>query len=573
MKINKKRGLLASVGALVTAVALALGGAATAQAAPTIPPTGSTANLHITKLSTPATPGAAADGRQVATQDLPTGAVPIAGVTFSAKRATSYTPSGGGAAVSLDLSTNAGWQAAGKLHFNAAAGTWHDAATMLPASVVTVAFDAATTGTTNALGVPMNGGSPAFQNLPIGLYQVNETGAPGGVTPAVPFAVTLPMTNPSDLNAWMHDVYVYPKNAKTGITKSVKDAGLKYQAGGASALVDWTILTDVPRIPGADAGTWANPTSFVISDDIEARLMVKTVAVSIVDADGTSNAQSLTSPNDYTLATSVPSTVAGEDVIVTFTSAGLGKLGTNAATTGRKVKVDINTQVQAGVNGVIAAPLDANGNAIITNGATVTTNGGQPLAIDEGAKPQTVWRNNSFVKKNQSAANLAGAEFQVFATKAYAESGSAANSLLIAQAPATSAATTGVVTLGGLIRSDVIDGAQLSTAAGHADLVKLRVYWLTETKAPVGYELLARPIPFVVLADGLHQVDVNAAGEVTAITQTALTDITNVKHNAGFTLPLTGGMGTAILTIGGIAILAIVLIVARRRRDTEANAE
>lgn len=38
--------------------------------------------------------------------------------------------------------------------------------------------------------------------------------------------------------------------------------------------------------------------------------------------------------------------------------------------------------------------------------------------------------------------------------------------------------------------------------------------------------------------------------------------VINVKANAGFKLPLTGGgMGTAVLTIGGIAILAIVLLV------------
>jgi LPXTG-motif cell wall-anchored protein len=49
------------------------------------------------------------------------------------------------------------------------------------------------------------------------------------------------------------------------------------------------------------------------------------------------------------------------------------------------------------------------------------------------------------------------------------------------------------------------------------------------------------------------------------------TSITNVEKNAGFTLPLTGGSGTAALTIGGIAILAAVLVVARRRRAYEAT--
>ena len=43
------------------------------------------------------------------------------------------------------------------------------------------------------------------------------------ITPSAPFFVTLPMTNPTDLNSWMYDVRVYPKNQTDSITKTVKD--------------------------------------------------------------------------------------------------------------------------------------------------------------------------------------------------------------------------------------------------------------------------------------------------------------------------------------------------------------
>ena len=47
-------------------------------------------------------------------------------------------------------------------------------------------------------------------------------------------------------------------------------------------------------------------------------------------------------------------------------------------------------------------------------------------------------------------------------------------------------------------------------------------------------------------------------------------DVVNVPTATGGFSPLTGGMGTAMLTILGLAILAAVIVVARRRR---ANAD
>ena len=109
------------------------------------------------------------------------------------------------------------------------------------------------------------------------------------------------------------------------------------------------------------------------------------------------------------------------------------------------------------------------------------------------------------------------------------------------------------------------------------------MYWISETVAPGGYELLAEPIPVVVAVDAagvstVTQVSVDANGkpvldEADFAEASVLTTIVNVEKNAGFVLPLTGGMGTAILAIAGVALLAVVLIVARRRRSADAVAE
>ena len=69
---------------------------------------------------------------------------------------------------------------------------------------------AAATGvavTTNENGVA------EFDTLKLGVYLVIETKYPAKVTsPMKPFLVSIPMTDPADVNEWLYDVTVYPKN-------------------------------------------------------------------------------------------------------------------------------------------------------------------------------------------------------------------------------------------------------------------------------------------------------------------------------------------------------------------------
>lgn len=531
----KKRGLLAGAGALITAAALALSGAVAAYAAPVVPPSWTTANLHIHKLPTPASgPGAAANGIQAGQPGGPT--VDTTGgiddVQFAIEKVDA-----------INLSTNAGWQAAGQAVLDL---------TNPSAPVVrTSATDDTPLAVTAATGSPFTttGGGLIDATLPIGLYLVRETVPAPGSAPAVPFLVTLPMTNPSNTSEWMRDVYVYPKNSQTAITKTVSDAP-KYQAGSPNALVTWTIDAEVPRTPGTTAGSWVRPTGYVISDNIDAALAPQSVTVTAVDSLG----NAITGPNqlvpgDYTIAPAALPAAAGTDVTVTFATGGLDKLQALAATAGNRIRVTIGTLVVADTVGKVE------------NAASVAVNGGTPVTSTPAA---TEWRNASFTKKNQSNAGLSAAEFQVFGTKTDADS--ATNPLLTAVAASDVAPNLGKVNLGSLIRSDHQNGAVVS------NLAQYRVYWLVETQAPTGYELLAQPVPFVVLDSGIFNATVNASGQVTAV-GAALGEVVNVEKNAGFVLPLTGGVGTAFLTVGGIAILAIVLIVARRRRSEDATAE
>ena len=85
-------------------------------------------------------------------------------------------------------------------------------------------------------------------------------------------------------------------------------------------------------------------------------------------------------------------------------------------------------------------------------------------------------------------------------------------------------------------------------------------YYLVETKAPSGYNLLTEAIK-VNFTD--------AQVEATAGIYTV-----EVENSDGFTLPQTGGIGTAIFTAVGIAIMGVavvMLIVTKKKKSNSAN--
>lgn len=106
-------------------------------------------------------------------------------------------------------------------------------------------------------------------------------------------------------------------------------------------------------------------------------------------------------------------------------------------------------------------------------------------------------------------------------------------------------------------------------------------YWLEETKAPAGYNLLSQSVEVVISADtangqtwdsfdpadALIDLTVTADGEVgTADEATGVAAIT-IANNKGAVLPETGGMGTTVLYVAGgvLVVAAVVLLVTKKR--------
>src|SRR5699024_4538822 len=66
-------------------------------------------------------------------------------------------------------------------------------------------------------------GNATFPAMQPGLYLIQESAVPAGYTAAEPFLVPLPLKDPSQVNRWLSEVDVYPKNAKVGIALQVND--------------------------------------------------------------------------------------------------------------------------------------------------------------------------------------------------------------------------------------------------------------------------------------------------------------------------------------------------------------
>lgn len=549
MKTQKqRRGFFTTLGTLVVTAALTLTGVAAAQADTTTDPTitQATGNLHITKLSTQNESADKATGEK--NTSLPEGAKPIKDVTFTVTQVTKVEDA------NIDLTTNAGWQLAESLTVD------EDGKVTSSSGDVTLS-SSPSTGTTDANGTPKFDDSDAFQSLPVGVYLVQETKTPDGVISSAPFLVTIPITDPRNKNTWLYDVYVYPKNSQQTLTKTVNDSAA-YTTGTGNNIV-WTINADVPRVNMAEnpetSANWALPTEFVITDTLDSNLTPPTadiVVANLTDKSGGNltgvGALTKGETNDYSVA------VDNQKVTITFNPDGLSKLKTAAATAGAKVVVTITTQAKTGMN--LSGPTSITNGKPGTTETTLTTTVNNKQTTLTANEVDSKWANLNFKKVDSDGSTaIKGAEFGVYENKASAQAGSNSNAL----ATATSD-DQGTVSLKNLRVSDWENGETVEQSA-------YRVYWLAETKAPEGYELLAEPIPVVLLNDGTVKQVTSADGTISSDSDLSrLTSVVNVEKNAGFTLPLTGGTGTTLLTVGGLGLLALVgVLVVRRRRTAE----
>lgn len=97
---------------------------------------------------------------------------------------------------------------------------------------------------------------------------------------------------------------------------------------------------------------------------------------------------------------------------------------------------------------------------------------------------------------------------------------------------------------------------------GRIDIEGLKAgkYYLKETKAPDGYNLLKT----------IQTIEIGENGSI-KLNGTAITDDVKVKNNSGIELPSTGGMGTTLIYLAGIVLVVLsgYVLISKRRASTK----
>ena len=121
---------------------------------------------------------------------------------------------------------------------------------------------------------------------------------------------------------------------------------------------------------------------------------------------------------------------------------------------------------------------------------------------------------------------------------------------------------------------DITQASVLDTDAKGALKVKgldEGIYYLKETKAPAGYNLMETPVQIKIIpsytASG-DEMSVTVSYEVDSIAQSSNT--VGVRNSSGSTLPVTGGAGTTMFyVVGGLLVAAAVVMLISKRRVEE----
>lgn len=453
--------------------------------------------IHKFLFDNPTTPGTG----EVA--EPPVGATPLGGVKFKIE------------AVKLDqpLNTPTGFAAARKL-----------------------TADTATVDTApgKSWEVTTSGTGEANQALPVGVYKVTELPVTAAdnitglakdkqLTAAAPFLVFVPMTNAAR-TGWNYDVNVYPKNSETGATKEVSDAGKN-----VGDQVTYTISGEVP-VPGKGGSI----KKFVVKDQLDSTRFEDSPVVKVSGKDIN---ELLTENTDY------KTTVTGTNVLVEFLAPGLQKLAdaktTSISTPGAKTNPQVVVEITAKVKAI-----GSNQPEVRNTGTVVSNNGSTETDTETPTNEVVTYFGKVRINKvDDENKKLDGAKFQVYTCSGTDEAP------VLDAAPLTVNGQTEWVTASG---TAVIDGLHVTDFADNKEVpTPEKTYCLVETEAPVGYELLTKPVKFDLKRADLA-ADEGAEGE--PILNVKALQVTNVKSTTP-NLPLTGGPGIVALVLAGLTLI------------------
>ncbi|MCL2136265.1 MAG: SpaH/EbpB family LPXTG-anchored major pilin [Coriobacteriia bacterium] len=381
-------------------------------------------------------------------------------------------------------------------------------------------------------------GLASSMNLDQGLYLVIEniaastdirnaiTGERMYISSAIaPFLVAVPMTNPTG-DGWIQDVHVYPKNEELTIVKRVGTD----EAVAVGDTVNYTISVSIP----ADVSTGQR---FEVFDEFDPALALVESSVqinTIPSQGGLARGAAGDFEVDYQEATST--------MTVSLTSKGRSLL---SGYTTMVVSFDITVTAEILTYTDYTASNTATVEYVNTNQIYYEAHNFDDPTIHSAAI--------NITKLNESGAALNGSSFKIATSDANARANRFlridSDSVLYDYDPDNPTASTWY-TLGSSA-DYTVSPANTGKFTGLKDKVNgvYQTYYIVETKAPSGYNLLSDPV--VVTFNG---------------NETNYTYMLSVTNHQGFVLPVTGGTGVIICTVVGFVLLGIALSIAIPRR-------
>ncbi|MDT2821947.1 SpaH/EbpB family LPXTG-anchored major pilin [Enterococcus devriesei] len=421
-----------------------------------------------------------------------------------------------------------------------------------------------------------NDGEIVLKNLSRGYYFVEENLAAStpemskddgktwaGVqitTPVKSFVVAVPMTDPENLNNWITDVHVYPKNQGTEVVKEPSKPSVN-----VGDEFSWSIAVELP----VDIKDYKK---FVITDILDESLTYTTDSVKIYRAEKVGDkwqkvgsGGELVRDTDYTL-TEPGLDEKGGTLEVKLLGSGFAKVD------GWKgLIVEFNTTVNEKLEGK-----EVN---IIGNKATVEFTNSHDEESERETDESEVNTGDIIVdKKDENDKNLPNSEFQIARTDKEAKDEQFIKIKTIT--------VEGVRRITEFVYPTLEDGTTVNPDYKDAEdwIVKphstkdanyfakfeglqtfsveddvYMSYWLVETKAPKDYNLLGDPV----------EVNFKDSEEVEGKKTYNLTTDPIVNHK-GFTLPNTGGIGTMLLIIVGIILVGMAIILNMNNKKKKA---
>lgn len=365
------------------------------------------------------------------------------------------------------------------------------------------------------------------------------------------FVVAVPMSiknDSDDITGWNDDVHVFPKNEAIEVVKEVE------QTNDVSIgdILDFTITTTVPE-------KIADYYKFNILDSLDDALDLVDGSVKVYGAKGSPlNETEIFAADGYYTIDQVDAGDATRGFKVVFTEAGREYLGTKEY---KKVVVKFKAKINE--KAVFNPETDKYGNIIPNKGKLEYSNEHEEEKDKETDPTETPVGQIELEKvdKDGSAITSDTAKFKISNTEANAKAkrfikvkkDSSGNVIEVAYPNPNG---------DGAYDKDIagfVDYEIETDTSGKARFVGLKVpidYWVVETKAPDGYNLLGDP--FNVKFDNAE--DEKAAKYVYS---------EEVVNSNGFKLPETGGMGLIALIVAGIVIigLAVMVVLPKKRHS------